>query len=208
MICLVMAKTLPPLLPRLARLLRGLGEHIRQARLRRAYSAETVAQGAGIAGKRSDWKAILLMLPPTMRWGASCRMRALANAHARRGGGRHRHESRPRYGGSACRPRVAGWAAPDGLAAPPGRRQGRGVLVRIRPGLARDLGRVCVRSRSGTGERAAVPAGRSRQLRCLPGFRARSLGTRADAAVRECARARRKAPGADVDRVGFPARRA
>lgn len=46
-----MAKSLPPLLPRLARLLRGLGTHIRQARLRRAYSAESVAQRAGIARK-------------------------------------------------------------------------------------------------------------------------------------------------------------
>lgn len=46
-----MAKNLPPLLPRLARLLRGLGEHIRRARLRRAYTAETVAQRAGISRK-------------------------------------------------------------------------------------------------------------------------------------------------------------
>lgn len=46
-----MAKTLPPLLPRLARLLRRLGERIRRARLRRAYTAETVAQRAGVARK-------------------------------------------------------------------------------------------------------------------------------------------------------------
>lgn len=43
-----MARTLPTLLPRLARMLRGFGGNIRQARLRRAYSAETVAQRAGI----------------------------------------------------------------------------------------------------------------------------------------------------------------
>src|SRR6185437_1533481 len=47
-ICHVMARTLPSLLPRLARLLHGLGSNIRQARLRRAYSAETVAKRAGI----------------------------------------------------------------------------------------------------------------------------------------------------------------
>ncbi len=46
-----MPRTLPSLLPRLARLLRGLGEHIRRARLRRAYTAETVAQRAGISRK-------------------------------------------------------------------------------------------------------------------------------------------------------------
>lgn len=44
-----MSRTVPSLLPRLARLLRGLGGNIRQARLRRAYSAETVAKRAGIA---------------------------------------------------------------------------------------------------------------------------------------------------------------
>lgn len=43
-----MARTAPLLLPRLARLLRGLGANIRKARLRRAYSAQTVAQRAGI----------------------------------------------------------------------------------------------------------------------------------------------------------------
>ena len=43
-----MARTLPPLLPRLARVLRALGDRVRQARLRRAYPAETVAQRAGI----------------------------------------------------------------------------------------------------------------------------------------------------------------
>lgn len=46
-----MARTNPSLLPRLVRLLHGLGTHIRQARLRRSYSAETVAQRAGIARK-------------------------------------------------------------------------------------------------------------------------------------------------------------
>lgn len=35
-------------MPRLARLLIGLGQNLRLARLRRAYSAETVAQRAGI----------------------------------------------------------------------------------------------------------------------------------------------------------------
>lgn len=43
-----MARTLPSLLPRLSRLLHGLGQNIRNARLRRAYSAEIVAQRAGI----------------------------------------------------------------------------------------------------------------------------------------------------------------
>lgn len=46
-----MTRTNPSLLPRLVRLLRGLGTRIRQARLRRSYSAETVAQRAGIARK-------------------------------------------------------------------------------------------------------------------------------------------------------------
>lgn len=46
-----MARTTPPLLPRLTRLLAGLGENIRKARRRRAYSAETVAQRAGVARK-------------------------------------------------------------------------------------------------------------------------------------------------------------
>lgn len=46
-----MRKPAPLLLPRLTRLLDGLGEHIRKARLRRAYSAETVAQRAGISRK-------------------------------------------------------------------------------------------------------------------------------------------------------------
>lgn len=43
-----MARTLPALLPRLSRLLSGLGQNVRNARLRRAYSAEIVAQRAGI----------------------------------------------------------------------------------------------------------------------------------------------------------------
>jgi len=43
-----MARTTPSLLPRLSRLLRGLGDRMRQARLRRAYPAEAVAQRAGI----------------------------------------------------------------------------------------------------------------------------------------------------------------
>src|SRR5216117_3439484 len=46
-----MARSVPPLLPRLARLLGDVGENVRKARLRRAYSAETVAQRAGISRK-------------------------------------------------------------------------------------------------------------------------------------------------------------
>ncbi len=45
----IMARTVPPLLPRVSRVLRAMGDRVRQARLRRAYSAETVAQRAGIA---------------------------------------------------------------------------------------------------------------------------------------------------------------
>lgn len=45
---LVMGKTTPPLVPRVARLLDGLGAHLKLARLRRKYSAEIVAQRAGI----------------------------------------------------------------------------------------------------------------------------------------------------------------
>jgi transcriptional regulator with XRE-family HTH domain len=44
-------RTTPALLPRLARLLHALGDNLRLARLRRAYSAETVAQRAGITRK-------------------------------------------------------------------------------------------------------------------------------------------------------------
>jgi len=47
-ILLVMGKTTPPLVPRVARLLTGFGSHLKLARLRRKYSAETVAQRAGI----------------------------------------------------------------------------------------------------------------------------------------------------------------
>jgi transcriptional regulator with XRE-family HTH domain len=43
-----MPRTAPKLLPRLSRLLAGLGANIRLARLRRGHSAETVAQRAGI----------------------------------------------------------------------------------------------------------------------------------------------------------------
>ena len=46
-----MARQVPPLLPRLARLLAGLGENLKKARLRRAFSTETVADRAGIARK-------------------------------------------------------------------------------------------------------------------------------------------------------------
>jgi transcriptional regulator with XRE-family HTH domain len=43
-----MGKTIPALLPRVARLLKGLGENLKLARLRRKYSADSVAQRAGI----------------------------------------------------------------------------------------------------------------------------------------------------------------
>lgn len=46
-----MSRSTPSILPRLARLLRDLGDNTRKARLRRAYSAETVAQRAGISRK-------------------------------------------------------------------------------------------------------------------------------------------------------------
>jgi transcriptional regulator with XRE-family HTH domain len=50
-IILIMARTGPSLLPRVSRLLRGYGEQLKLARLRRKYSAETVAQRAGISRK-------------------------------------------------------------------------------------------------------------------------------------------------------------
>ncbi|HEX7360064.1 MAG TPA: helix-turn-helix transcriptional regulator [Bryobacteraceae bacterium] len=43
-----MGKTTPILLPRIARLLKGFGENLKLARLRRKHSADTVAQRAGI----------------------------------------------------------------------------------------------------------------------------------------------------------------
>jgi transcriptional regulator with XRE-family HTH domain len=43
-----MGKTIPSLLPKLRRLLLRLGENLKLARLRRKYSAEIVAQRAGI----------------------------------------------------------------------------------------------------------------------------------------------------------------
>ena len=46
-----MSRTSPSLLPRLARLLEQLGDRLKLARLRRKYSAETVAQRAGISRK-------------------------------------------------------------------------------------------------------------------------------------------------------------
>ena len=46
-----MPRSTPPILPRLARLLSKLGDNIKKARLRRSFSAETVAQRAGIARK-------------------------------------------------------------------------------------------------------------------------------------------------------------
>jgi transcriptional regulator with XRE-family HTH domain len=44
----IMGKTIPALLPRAARLLAGFGENLKLARLRRKFSAESVAQRAGI----------------------------------------------------------------------------------------------------------------------------------------------------------------
>lgn len=44
-----MPRTVPTLLPRLRRLLAALGARVRQARLRRAYPAATVAERAGIS---------------------------------------------------------------------------------------------------------------------------------------------------------------
>ena len=46
-----MARQIPSILPRLARTIAAVGENIKKARLRRAYSSETVAQRAGIARK-------------------------------------------------------------------------------------------------------------------------------------------------------------
>lgn len=46
-----MPRTTPSLLPRIKRELAGLGERLRQARLRRAYPAEVIAQRAGITRK-------------------------------------------------------------------------------------------------------------------------------------------------------------
>ena len=46
-----MPRSTPPILPRLARLLSDLGDNVRKARLRRSFSAETVAQRAGITRK-------------------------------------------------------------------------------------------------------------------------------------------------------------
>ena len=43
-----MAKTTPNLLPRISRLLQSFGGNLKLARLRRKYSAETVAERAGI----------------------------------------------------------------------------------------------------------------------------------------------------------------
>lgn len=44
----IMGKTIPSLLPRLRRILSGVGENLKLARLRRKYSTEIVAQRAGI----------------------------------------------------------------------------------------------------------------------------------------------------------------
>jgi transcriptional regulator with XRE-family HTH domain len=48
---LIMARTTPSVLPRIKRELASLGDRLRQARLRRAYAAETIAQRAGITRK-------------------------------------------------------------------------------------------------------------------------------------------------------------
>lgn len=47
----IMARTEPSLLPRVSRILRGYGENLKLARLRRRYSAEAVAQRASISRK-------------------------------------------------------------------------------------------------------------------------------------------------------------
>lgn len=46
-----MPRTTPPILPRLQRELTGLGERLRQARLRRAYTIENIAQRVGVTRK-------------------------------------------------------------------------------------------------------------------------------------------------------------
>ena len=46
-----MPRSTPAILPRLARLIAGLGGNIKRARLRRSYSSEMVAQRAGITRK-------------------------------------------------------------------------------------------------------------------------------------------------------------
>ncbi|MBI1965936.1 MAG: helix-turn-helix transcriptional regulator [Betaproteobacteria bacterium] len=46
-----MPRQTPPLLPRLSRLLKQVGTNLRYARLRRRYTAETVAERAGITPK-------------------------------------------------------------------------------------------------------------------------------------------------------------
>ena len=46
-----MGRVSPPLLPRILRLLDGYGANLKLARLRRQYSAEAVAQRAGISRK-------------------------------------------------------------------------------------------------------------------------------------------------------------
>lgn len=47
----VMGKTTPNLLPRISRLLENIGGNLKLARLRRKFSADTVAQRAGITRK-------------------------------------------------------------------------------------------------------------------------------------------------------------
>jgi len=50
-ICPIMPRSTPSLLPRLTRLLAAFGDRVKQARLRRAYSAETISERAGINRK-------------------------------------------------------------------------------------------------------------------------------------------------------------
>ena len=59
-----MPRTSPPLLPRLARLLERVGGNLKLARLRRKYSAETVAQRAGISRKTLYDKLNRLAIDP------------------------------------------------------------------------------------------------------------------------------------------------
>jgi transcriptional regulator with XRE-family HTH domain len=46
-----MTRTSPPILPRISRLLEGYGNNLKLARLRRRYSAQIVAERAGISRK-------------------------------------------------------------------------------------------------------------------------------------------------------------
>ena len=91
-----MPRAAPPLLPRLSRLLEAMGSNLKLARLRRKFSAETVAQRAGISRKTMyrveqgdpavalgiyarvlqawGWSRICQRWRRTICWGGSCRM--------------------------------------------------------------------------------------------------------------------------------------